>query len=42
MLLDRDAAAVVDDLDAAVGQDPHEDRVAVAGQRLVDGVVDDL
>ena len=40
--VDRDAAAVVDDLDAAVLQDRHDDAVAVAGQRLVDGVVDDL
>ena len=42
MLLDRDAAAVVDDLDPPLGQDPDEDGVAVAGQRLVDGVVDHL
>ena len=42
VLLDRDAAAVVDDLDAALGQDPDEDGVAVAGQRLVDGVVHHL
>ena len=40
--VDRDAAAVVDDLDAAVLQQRHDDPVAVAGQRLVDGVVDDL
>ena len=38
----RDAAAVVDDLDAAVGPQGEHDAVAVAGQRLVDGVVDDL
>ncbi len=37
-----DAAAVVDDLDAAVGPEREHDAVAVAGQRLVDGVVDDL
>ena len=37
-----DAAAVVDDGDAAVGADGHVDAVGVAGQRLVDGVVDDL
>ena len=42
MLLDRDAAAVVDHLDAALGQQPDQDGVAVAGQRLVDGVVDHL
>ena len=40
--VDRDAAAVVDDPDPAVGQQGHLDPVAVAGQRLVDGVVDDL
>ena len=38
----RDAAAVVDDLDAAVGAQREHDAVAVAGERLVDGVVDDL
>ena len=38
----RDAAAVVDDADAAVGEDRDVDRVRVAGQRLVDGVVDHL
>ena len=38
----RDAAAVVDDLDAAVGPQREHDAVAVAGERLVDGVVDDL
>ena len=38
----RDAAAVVLDPDAAVGQQGDHDPVAVAGQRLVDGVVDDL
>ena len=37
-----DAAAVVDDGDAPVGADGHVDAVSVAGQRLVDGVVDDL
>ena len=40
--VDRDAAAVVDDAHAAVGQDRDVDVVAVAGERLVDGVVDDL
>ncbi len=42
MLVDRDAAAVVDDGDRLVGMDRDLDVVAVAGQRLVDGVVDDL
>ena len=37
-----DAAAVVDDRDGVVGVDGDDDVVAVAGQRLVDGVVDDL
>ncbi len=37
-----DAAAVVDDPDAAVGEQRHHDPVAVAGERLVDRVVDDL
>ena len=40
--VDRDATAVVLDPDAAVVQQGDADRVAVAGQRLVDGVVDDL
>ena len=38
----RDAAAVVGDGDRFVGVDGDHDAVAVAGQRLVDGVVDDL
>ena len=38
----RDAAAVVDDPAAAVGQQGDVDAVAVAGHGLVDGVVDDL
>ena len=42
MLVDRDAAAVVDDGDRLVGVDRDLDVVAVAGQGLVDGVVDDL
>src|SRR6185436_2735681 len=33
---------VVPDLDRAVGAQGHVDVVAVAGERLVDGVVDDL
>ena len=37
-----DAAAVVLDPDRAVGLQGEHDPVAVAGQRLVDGVVDDL
>ena len=37
-----DAATVVGDADAAVGEQRHVDGVGVAGQRLVDGVVDDL
>ena len=40
--VDRDAAAVVDHAHAAVGQQRDLDVVAVAGQGLVDGVVDDL
>ena len=39
---DGDAAAVVDDRDRVVGVDRDVDAAAVAGQRLVDGVVDDL
>ena len=39
---DRDAAAVVDDGDRVVRVDRDLDGVAVAGERLVDGVVDDL
>ena len=37
-----DAAAVVDDGHRAVGIERHRDEVGMAGQRLVDGVVDDL
>ena len=40
--VDRDAAPVVDAADSAVGKDRDDDRVAVAGHRLVDRVVDDL
>ena len=40
--VDGDAAAVVDDPAAAVGQQGDVDAVAVAGHGLVDGVVDDL
>ena len=39
---DGDAAAVVDDGDRVVRVDRHVDAAAVAGERLVDGVVDDL
>ena len=42
VLVDRDAAAVVGDGDAVVRVQRHLDVVAVAGERLVDGVVDDL
>ena len=38
----RDAAAVVAHGDRAVGVEDHIDPVAIAGERLVDGVVDDL
>ena len=38
----RDAATVVLDPDAAVGLERQHDAVAVAGERLVDGVVHDL
>jgi hypothetical protein len=36
------AAAVVDDLDAAVAEEPDVDPAGVAGHRLVDRVVDDF
>ena len=39
---DGDAAPVVDDRDGVVGVDRDVDARAVAGERLVDGVVDDL
>ena len=39
---DRDAAAVVGDRDGVVRVDRDRDLAAEAGQRLVDGVVDDL
>ena len=42
VLVHGDAAAVVDDPEAAVGLDGDLDVVAVAGQGLVDGVVHDL
>ena len=40
--IDRDAAAVVDDGDRAVDVNRDVDLIAEAGQRLVDGVVDDF
>ncbi len=40
--VDRDAATVVDHAHGAVAEDRHLDGVAVAGEGLVDGVVDDL
>jgi hypothetical protein len=40
--VDRDPAAVVGHGDGGVRVDDHRDGVAVTGQRLVDGVVDDL
>ena len=42
MNADRDAAAVIGDGARAVGVQGHGDGVAVAGERLVDRVVDDL
>ena len=42
LLVDRDAAAVVVDLDRAVGVQGDLDPLRVAGQGLVDAVVDDL
>ena len=42
VLADRDAAAVIDHLDRAVGVDRHVDPGGQVGHRLVDAVVDDL
>ena len=42
MAIDRNAAAVVDDRDRLVDVDRDVDLIAVAGQRLVYRVVDDL
>ena len=42
VLIDRNAAAVVDDGDRAVDVDRDVDLIAEAGQRLVDRVVDDF
>ena len=41
-LVDRNAAAVVDDRDRVVEMDRHFDRVAISGQRFVDRIVDDF
>ncbi|CAB5033267.1 unannotated protein [freshwater metagenome] len=40
--LDRDASTVIDNCYRVVGVDRYLDRAAVARERLVDGVVDDL
>ena len=40
--LDGDAAAVVDHGHRVVGMDCYLDRAAVAGERLIDGVINDL
>ena len=42
MRIDRDAAAVVDDREKAVGLDLDLDEMGVAGERLVHGIVDHL
>ena len=42
MYIGGEAAAVILDLQAAVGAYSDDDVVAIAGQRLVYGVVDDL
>src|SRR5690606_13903557 len=42
VLRDGDAATVVDDPDAAIGEHRHVDGVAVSGERLIDRVVDNL
>ena len=42
MDLGRDAAAVIVDRDRPVGVERHVDQVAIARERLVDGVVDHL
>ena len=42
LVVDRDAAAVVDDGDGVVDVDGDVDARGVAGEGLVDGVVDDL
>jgi hypothetical protein len=40
VFLDRDASTVVNDSAPPVGQDRHVDPGAVAGHRLINGVVD--
>ena len=40
--VDRDAATIVGDHDSAVRAHDDGDRVAVSGESLIDGVVDDL
>ena len=42
MFVDRDTAAVVEARDRVVLVNPDLDAIAIACQRLVDGVVDDL
>ena len=42
MHVGRNAAAIVDDRHRSVGVERHRDQVGMAGQRLVDGVVDHL
>jgi hypothetical protein len=42
VLVDRDAATIVDDADTAIGEERDRDAGGVARERLVDGVVDDL
>jgi hypothetical protein len=40
--IDRDSAAVIDDLHAAVITKGHFDSIAVASERFIDGVIDHL
>ncbi len=40
--VDRDAATIIGDRHRAVGVECHRHRVAIAGERLVDGIVDHL
>jgi hypothetical protein len=42
MLLDGNTAAIVDDLDAALRQNPDQNRVAESRERLIDRVVHHL
>ncbi len=41
-VVDRDTPAIVDDGDGVVGMDRDVDLCRVAGERLIDGIVDDL